>query len=704
MSDFQGWTAPGAGPTGPSGAVHQLVFRWDGNQGGRQDTGMTAVAHSCAPGRAAELGRELGPLLWVSGTAATRPSIVRTVTRDDAGHGEVILVRRWPTHDRAGRPSTVSHVLVGGTRTLKTRQCLGLAYKGWGTRESAERASGRLPTLRSAELDDLARRRLLVMGKRLPTVRDALVQVTAAWLRDPAQRVSLLADGEEKPGWPDPEGTPLVYLGLFLLFGSWLGQEWTFATHDTVDTHPLRLMSVPLWEPDAGGAGPLARVSGDRPAPRGDVEQRAAALLVDRLLTHPLGDRPGLPQLTEELRGAATMDWSRRRALLERVLDTERRSASGGTAPHHPGEPGREPGIQPGRSPERATAREPERTTGWVAETEDAARRAQLSLSRHPLERPPVSRPAPRGRAPEAVRGTVPATGAPGWEPAQSPDLPPARPTTPTQAASSAGAGPSLHEELRTYRGPARQSVLAARLRQTPDEHLLEALRTPGLPPSAVDLLFAELRQGPRLRARTLPVRHALCTEVLRNHLSLAAGPQDPASDSRTAGDDRAERAAELFTWAVAPLAREERHLRDLQELLHRMTHDRRPAASAWLRRCVTEPENGVVPDLPPVLWQQVVRMVVRQGAATAQAGPSAAVPPGGSVSPAPVVPSATVVPPAFPAGTGRDGPASSPPAGPEIHSVGGRLSELATRPGCVLGTGAFAVLALIVTIVVLFV
>lgn len=77
--------------------MHQVVFRWDGNQG-RQGTGMKAVAHSCPAERAEELGRELGPLLWVSGTAAARQSVVRTLSRD----GDVMLVQRWPTTDRGG--------------------------------------------------------------------------------------------------------------------------------------------------------------------------------------------------------------------------------------------------------------------------------------------------------------------------------------------------------------------------------------------------------------------------------------------------------------------------------------------------------------------------------------------------------------------------------------------------------------------------
>lgn len=259
MSEFQDMpsapSSPSAASAHPVPSVHQLVFRWEGNHG-RQGTGMKAVAHSCSAERAEQLGRELGPLLWVSGPGAARPSVVRTVSRD----GEILLARRWPTKDPYGRPSTISHVLVGSPGTLKTRQCLGLAYGGWGPRESAEQASGTLSTVECAQLDALARQRLPEMLGRLESVRRALILVAAEWLRDPAQRVSLLVEETSPPGWPDRDGAPLVYLGLFLLFGSWPGHEWTFATYDTVDTHPLRLTSVPRWEQDTGGSGPLARV------------------------------------------------------------------------------------------------------------------------------------------------------------------------------------------------------------------------------------------------------------------------------------------------------------------------------------------------------------------------------------------------------------------------------------------------------------
>ncbi|MFC4329407.1 hypothetical protein ACFPC0_16700 [Streptomyces andamanensis] len=303
MSDFQ-----------DRDAVHQVVFRWDGNHG-RQGTGMNAVARSCSPERAAELGRELGPLLWMSGAAA-RPSVVRTVSSD----GHVMLVQRWPTTDPGGRPSTVSHVLVGPPGTLKTRQCLGLAHGGWSTREQAERASGHKSVVDAAELNDLAIARLPDMLGGLPEVRHALTQITAELLRDPTQRVSLLLEERTPIAWPDRAAVPLVYLGLFLLFGSWLGHEWTFATYDTTDTHPLRLTAVPRWETDTGGSGPLARVMGRRPDDP-HFGHEAAAQLVKYLLAHPDGP-PGVPHLLDDLPDGRSLDWPLRRAHLRDILDS----------------------------------------------------------------------------------------------------------------------------------------------------------------------------------------------------------------------------------------------------------------------------------------------------------------------------------------------------------------------------------------------
>ncbi|WP_326611509.1 hypothetical protein OG949_20130 [Streptomyces scopuliridis] len=673
MNDFQEQrpsqrAGGGAGGSGAAGSVHQVIFRWDGNQG-RQGTGMTAVAHSCPAERAEELGRELGPLLWVSGTAAPRQSVVRMLSRD----GDVMLVQRWPTTDRGGRPSTVSHVLIGDPRTLKTRQCLGLAYGGWGSRESAEKAAGRLRAVECAELDAVARKRLPGMRQQLPTVRNALILVTAEWLRDPAQRVSLLmdellTDGEKLPGWPDQDAVPLVYLGLFMLFGSWLGQEWTFATYDTVDTHQLRLTCVPRWEPDAGGSGPLARVMGRSPA-KPQFEHMAAARLVDHVLAHP-ADSPGVPQLVDGLRDGARLEWARRRLLLKEILYADRREPPPRSATPAPTAPAPEPEPEP----------------------------APVSVP------PPTPAPAPEP-APEP-----PPTPAPAPTPAPPPT--PA-PTTGYPQATTAHEARSLHAELRVHRrgNALHRGLLAERLRTLSDGLLLDELRSADLPQDSVELLLDELGSDHRVRVRRTGMRHELCAEVLRNGLYYTPNRPDPEPLSRTA---MAKRAADLFTWAVAPLARDERYLRDLQELLHRMGRDRHPTAGNWLWQSIITPRNGEVPDLPPVVWQQILRDVITQNTAppsppatpTAPTAPTAPQAPRVPQPPqvprvpqVPQVPQLPRMPQAVPVPPTTQQPSPTRPSPPALAT---RLSELATSPGCVVGTGVGVIAVLIAVLLIL--
>ncbi|UIX32457.1 hypothetical protein [Streptomyces sp. GQFP] len=606
-------SAASASSAHPVPSVHQLVFRWEGNHG-RQGTGMKAVAHSCSAERAEQLGRELGPLLWVSGPGAARPSVVRTLSRD----GEVLLARRWPTKDPYGRPSTISHVLVGAPGTLKTRQCLGLAYGGWGPRESAEQASGTLSTVECAQLDALARQRLPEMLGRLESVRRALILVAAEWLRDPAQRVSLLVEETSPPGWPDRDGAPLVYLGLFLLFGSWPGHEWSFATYDTVDTHPLRLTSVPRWEQDTGGSGPLARVVMGRTPANPQFEHRAAIHLVDHLLAHP-DAAAGVPQLLENMSDGATLDWARRRDLLGRILNAEGR----GGYPY-------EVRSRVNGSPAQRPFQESTDVDGdWD----------RLSVE-PPLPEPPY--PAPY--------------------------LEPAPTVTPPQPRRTPDREPyGLHEELCDHRrGDLQQrTILEAMLRPLPDEVLLRELRSGELPPDALDLVLSELGDEERRRTRPLEMRHTLCAQVLHNNLYLTHHGQPGELTSRAA---LADRAADLFTWAVAPLARDDRYLLDLQELLARMCRDPHPTAGNWLRHTVIAPPNGEVPDLPPTVWQQILHVLL-----TRPNGPQPT--------------------------TSHPSPATTPPPAPTAMT---RLSDLMDKPGCVIGAALTVLFVLVTTVLIL--
>ena len=558
-------------------SVHQIVFRWDGNHG-RQGTGMKAVAHSCDAARAEELGRELGPLLWVSGAAAARPSVVRTLSHDD----EVLLVQRWPTTDRGGRPSTVSHVLVGDPRSLKVRQCLALAYGGWGNREKAETVAGKQDVVECAKLDTLARRRLPVMLELLPSVKHALTQTAAEWLRDPTQRMSLLVEEKRRPGWPDQEAVPLLYFGLFLLFGHWMDQEWTFATYDTADTHPLLLTSVPRWEPDTGGPGPLARVMGGMPAnPR--FELWAAAQLVQYLLGHP-EENAGVPQLVEQLPDGPSLDWERRRARLKEILGTDRQER--------------------GRARDRAGERDQERDR---AQERDRPR--ELDLAGQPAGPTIATDPYPEAPYAEPYREAPYADpyGQPYPPPSPAPPRPPHAP-----APSPNGHDPhdahALHLKLCGYRrgdgDGSRRSYLMAELRMQSDELLLHELRSGDLPAESIELVLDELGRPGRIEDRDPETRHELCAEVLRKRLYFKPEKPSPEDTSKMA---LAIRAADLFTWAVAPVARDPRHFAQLSKVLNLMSQSTDVAASTWLQRSIIRPDSDQIPDLPPELWRQLL-------------------------------------------------------------------------------------------------
>lgn len=190
--------------SGPGGRLDQVVFRWDGNQG-RSSTGMAAVAHSCSAERAESLRRELGPLLWVPGPGpAPRASSVRVSSRAVG----TVLLQRWPTLDRGGRPSTACHAVFGDADTLTPLRCLGLGGNAWSDRAVAETAAGGLPMLDGARLRATAAERLRRMFDELPVVKEPLTVVTAEWLRDPSRRLSLLAEEHELPGWPRLNSAP----------------------------------------------------------------------------------------------------------------------------------------------------------------------------------------------------------------------------------------------------------------------------------------------------------------------------------------------------------------------------------------------------------------------------------------------------------------------------------------------------------------
>ncbi|MFI7291396.1 hypothetical protein ACIBRY_32820 [Streptomyces anulatus] len=565
--------------SGPGGRLDQVVFRWDGNQG-RSSTGMAAVAHSCSAERAESLRRELGPLLWVPGPGpAPRASSVRVPSRD----GGTVLLQRWPTLDRGGRPSTACHAVFGDPDTLTPLRCLGLGGSAWSEQSVAETAAGGLPTLDGARLRATAAERLRKMFSELPTVKKPLMVVTAEWLRDPSRRLSLLAEEHELPGWPRQNRTPLLYLGLLSVFGDWFGTEWSYATYDTVDTHSLRLTCVPEWSSQAAGARSLARIRLRLPA-EGDVEMAAAKELVEYVLDRP-GAAPGVPLLTGELLSGARLPRQERREALRRMLNARHAPAP---APVQE-EEDRHRHVQQEDRYGRGDRQEGRYTSGerqgerYTSESRERDRYARQGREedryasddrqedRYASEHRQEDRYARQDREERHEQERL-----------------------------------RLHEELLVHQrvDTAQSARLAARLRDLRDTPLLTLLSADGLPWASRDLVLAELARAERLRSRDEATAHTLCTEVLRHNLYFRPGR--PEADSPSAPEMR-ERAAELFSWAVAPLVRDPHRAPDLRPLFNIVLKDGRDTGMEWLRRILVAPPGGRAPDLPPQLWQQVV-------------------------------------------------------------------------------------------------
>ncbi|MFJ1789767.1 hypothetical protein ACIOML_36410 [Streptomyces anulatus] len=617
--------------SGPGGRLDQVVFRWDGNQG-RSSTGMAAVAHSCSAERAESLRRELGPLLWVPGPGpAPRASSVRVSSRAVG----TVLLQRWPTLDRGGRPSTACHAVFGGADTLTPLRCLGLGGNAWSDRAVAETAAGGLPTLDGARLRETAAERLRDMFDALPTVKKPLMVVTAEWLRDPARRLSLLAEDHELPGWPRQNKAPLLYLGLLSVFGDWFDQEWSYATYDTVDTHPLRLTCVPEWSSQAAGARSLARIRLRLPAER-DVEMAAAKEMVEYVLDRPAA--PGVPHLTGELLSGARLPRQERREALRRMLNA-RHAPAPAPAPEEEDRHVRQEGRygQEGRQEERY-AREDRQEERYGRERQEDDRhygRQDREEDRYTSDHRQEDRYARQdreGRLEQERR--------------------------------------RLQEELLVHQrvDGAQSARLAARLRDLRDDPLLTLLRADGLPWASRDLVLNELARLERRRSRDEATAHALCTEVLRHNLYFRPGR--PEADSPSAPEMR-ERAAELFSWAVAPLVRDPHRAPDLRPLFNIVLKDGRGTGMEWLRHILVAPPGGRAPDLPPHLWQQVVTDLLAHPVSVPAPGPAPAptqaqaqaqahVPPATVPAPAPApVPATPPVP--LPASYAAASPAAPP-------------------------------------------
>lgn len=258
--------------------IHQVVFRWTGNQSG-PGAGLAAVAQSCREREARTMADQLAPILRVH--RGDRRSIVRTIWNDQA-----VLVRRSPKEDTQGRGSTVCHALISPTKLLTAGFCLGLGASPWGE-EQWTQASGSLPAIRYEVLDAMANQTIPQLDAAVSSLARPLRCLVAQLLRTPAGRISAHTRGLDGTRADDSAETPdpaLVALrGLCEVFGGTLGGEgWTYASYDTVDSHPLRVTFVPSWRASHEEDVRLRRIDLIKPG------SDRAAILAEGLVRHYL--------------------------------------------------------------------------------------------------------------------------------------------------------------------------------------------------------------------------------------------------------------------------------------------------------------------------------------------------------------------------------------------------------------------------------
>ncbi|WP_354642958.1 hypothetical protein [Kitasatospora camelliae] len=543
--------------TGPDDSVDQIVFRWQGNQG-RRGSGMAAAAWSCPQERADDLARELAPLLRVDG--AVRPSLVRTLTK----RGEAAVLRRWPTKDAGGRPNTACHLLLGHPDLLGPRFALALYAWPFSTQQFAEKATDRCGRVPYDLLREAATQAWADTPRRIAEVTDALTVATAALLRRPEARLSLRADA--LPGWPDLNRSAAVIRGLHEIFGhSWLPQPWTFATYDVTDRHDLTVTWVTDWTTDSGQQ-PRSRVDPRRPEP--DLAQELAARMVERCLERPPKQAAGLPELNGKmLHDAAALPTDERLRRLARVLDV---GAGSGSRP------------RPGRA-------EPPRPGGGARTDRDTDRGSVADPGpKHP-PREPANRPEPP---------SIPASGI-------DPDL-----DLDSQGVYAEPPSPSLHAVRQALGHAGSNEEVLPLLRDLSggigDGPLLEMLREEDLSDTATRRLLLLLHH--RQTLRDPEESHLLCAEVLRQRLYVYRSGQARPGQRGDADDHLVQRAGWLFTWAVAPYARDPRHERALSALVDVLLFQGAEVERKLLRRLVPPPESkDPVPDLPPELWRRLL-------------------------------------------------------------------------------------------------
>ncbi|MDX3249313.1 hypothetical protein, partial [Streptomyces sp. ME18-1-4] len=266
-----------------SGVVDQMVFRWAGSRGAARGAGITAVAYSCDERTARDLAEQRGSVLRVTGGKG-RTSVVRLIHGDRA-----VLLRRMPDTDGISRESNVCHALMAPAGTLTARRCLALGSGPWAETGWLDDARGEIPAFGLKTIQDWADERQGPLKEGVPLVREPLVRLVAELLRAPDGRVSarigelesaaLAARGDAGGPFPDPALSALW--ALCDIFGEWLGNDgWTYATYDTSDAHPHRVVFVPDWRRSHVQDNDLRRIKLTDPG------RDRAADLAEMLVTH----------------------------------------------------------------------------------------------------------------------------------------------------------------------------------------------------------------------------------------------------------------------------------------------------------------------------------------------------------------------------------------------------------------------------------
>ncbi|WP_427168363.1 hypothetical protein ACQF4J_44450 [Streptomyces sp. C1-1] len=624
--------------------LDQVVFRWEGNRH-RTGTGITAVAYSCERARAEELHEELAPLLQTEGTA--QPSQIRQVRRAD---GQIVVINRRRGPDAHGRASTESHALIGSREVLKARVCLTLGRLPLPLPGAVDRLPGTDParslrTLGRDDLTEVVQPEWQRFTAQVETVREPLIVVAAQLLRTPGHFMSVRIPEFSADG---TNATPLLIWGLSGLFGGWLGRDfWTYATYDTTDSHPLRVMGVPSWRTSAVEDPRLERIAlAEAPD---DEAHGIAEELVRRFLSEPVKAEEVHQVLKLCPAGADVPPWQRLRALREQLRTRPLSAAGGMPGIDGPAVPLGAPAVDPRH---RVLEGRPETTFEGIADGGAVSGvrfdgllsggvRADgpasvgsgvggpvsapdrfheqpavpppphsLGVSEFAAPPPPFAPPAREetddgaltiGTYPQVVRPTAD-------EPHRNPS--PYVPLEPRPLPEPLTRGRGLRNALMPRRGYGSSFQENGDLS---DETLLNRLDAVHFPSQEADLLLDALAS--RTTRRTTGEALRLGRRMLRKRLYLrpdrrvgAEGAAEP--DPRHA----AERAFWLLHWAVLPYIGHKPLADHLVDLIRRACERDGPVERHFLRLIAFAPAYGV-PQLPSDAWWELVQYLGRADA-----------------------------------------------------------------------------------------